>query len=100
MVIPPAELLMGRKLHSTLPMVQDMYKPRLPPHSKLLEKELSYCSKQQKNFNKCHRAHQLEPLQTGDQVWIPDFQQQAIVLHEVSPRSYLVQTPRGRVRRN
>ena len=91
---------MGRKLRSTLPMVQAMYKPRLPPHSELLQKEQSYRSKQQTNFNKRHRARQLEPLQTGDRVWIPEFQQQATVLHEVAPRSYLVQTPRGRIRRN
>ena len=42
----------------------------------------------------------MKPLQTGDQVWIPEFQRQAIVLCEVSPRSYLVQPPGGRMRRN
>ena len=32
----PAELLMGKKLCSTLPMIQEMYKPRLPPHSEIV----------------------------------------------------------------
>ena len=96
----PAELLMGRKLCSTIPMLPEMYKPSLPPHSEILQKEQLYRSKQQKNFNNRHRARQLKALQTGDQVWIPEFQQQATVLREVAPRSYLVQTPRGRMRRN
>ena len=96
----PAELLMGRKLCSTIPMLPEMYKPSLPPHSKTLQKEQLYRSKQQKHFNKRHRARQLKALQTSNQVWIPEFQQQATVLHEVAPRSHLVQTPRGRMRRN
>ena len=81
-------------------MIPEMYKPNLPPHSKILQKERLYWSKQQRNFNKHHRACQLKHLQTGDQVWIPEFQQQATFLREVVPRSYLVQTPRGRMRRN
>ena len=96
----PAELLMGRKLCSTIPMLPEMYKPNLPPHSEIFQKEQLYRSKQQQNFNKRHRARQLNPLQTGDQVWIPEFQQQATVVREVAPRSYVVQTPRGRMRRN
>ena len=57
-----AELLMGRKLCSTIPMLSEMYKPSLPPHSEILQKEQLYRSKQQKNFNKHHRAHQLKAL--------------------------------------
>ena len=96
----PAELLMGRKLHSTVPMIQEMYQPKLPPHSEISLKENLYRSKQQSYFNKRHRTCQLKPLKTGDQVWIPELHQQATVLHEVAPRSYLIQTPRGRIRRN
>ena len=57
----PAELLMGRKLCSTIPMISEMYKPNLPPHSEILQKEQLYCLKQQRKFNKCHRACQLKP---------------------------------------
>ena len=81
-------------------MLPEMYKPNLLPHSEILQKEQLHRSKQHKNFNKCHRARQLKALQTGNQVWIPEFQQQATVLRKVAPRSYLVQTPRGRMRRN
>ena len=96
----PAELLMGRKPRSTVPMIPELYKPKLLPHSEISQKEHQYRSKQQSNFNKRHRTHQLKPLKTGDQVWIPELHQQATVLREVAPRSYLIQTPRGRIRRN
>ena len=96
----PAELLMGRKPRSTVPMIPELYKPKLLPHSEISQKEHQYRSKQQSNFNKWHRTHQLKPLKTGDQVWIPELHQQATVLREVAPRSYLIQTPRGRIRRN
>ena len=46
------------------------------------------------NFNNCHRACQLKALQTGDQVRIPEFQQQATVLCKVALHSYLVHTLR------
>ena len=96
----PAELLMGRKLCSTIPMIQEMYKPKLPPHPEIFHKEQLSRSKQQKNFNKRHRAHLLKPLKTGDHVWIPEFHQQTTVLQEVAPRSYMLQTSRGKIRRN
>ena len=69
----PAELLMGRKLCSTIPVIPEMYKPNLPPHSEILQKEQLYRSKQQRNFNKCHRARQLKPLQTGDKFIFQNF---------------------------
>ena len=69
----PAELLMRRKLCSTIPMLPEMYKPSLPPHSEILQKEQLYRSKQQKNFNKHHRARQLKALQTGNQFGFLNF---------------------------
>ena len=72
-----------------------MYKPKLPPvhHTEIFQKEQLYWSKQQNNFNKRHRAHQLKPLKRGYQVWIPEFHQQATILHELAPHPYLIQTP-------
>ena len=52
---PPAELLMARKLYSTIPTLLKRYKPNLPRHSEILQKEQLYWSKQQTNFNKHHR---------------------------------------------
>ena len=54
----------------------------------------------EQRFDTRHRAYHLQPLQQGDIVWIPEFQQNATVLSEVAPHSYIIQTPTGRVRRN
>ena len=42
-----AELLIGRKLCSTIPMLPEMYKPNLPPHSEILQKN-SYAGQSNK----------------------------------------------------
>lgn len=78
--------------------INSAYDPRDVPAK--ASTSLLYRSKQQSDFNKRHRKRQLKPLKTGDQVWIPELYQQATVLHEVAARPYLIQTPRGRIRRN
>ena len=99
-VYSPAELLMGRKLCSTIPCVTRNVQAKLSTTFRDTPERTVTPVKATKNFNKRHRARQLKALQTGDQVWIPEFQQQATVLRKVAPRSYLVQTPRGRMGRN
>ena len=96
----PAELLMSRKLRTTIPMIQKKLSPCLPRKSLVKEKEEKIRERQQKNFNNHHRARQLGSLQTGEQVYIPDNSSEGIVLEEPSPRSYVVQTPNGTYRRN
>ena len=49
---------------------------------------------------KHHNARQLRPLQTGEQVYIPDNSSNGTVIDEPSPRSYNVQTSGGIYRRN
>ncbi|UYV73302.1 K02A2.6-like [Cordylochernes scorpioides] len=67
----PAELLMGRRLRTSVPAIESSLMPSLPP------------------------------LQQGDSVWIRDQRVEGTVLHKSEePRSYWVQTPQGKVRRN
>ncbi|UYV78565.1 K02A2.6-like, partial [Cordylochernes scorpioides] len=67
----PAELLMGRRLRTSIPAIESSLMPSLPP------------------------------LQQGDSVWIRDQRVEGTVLHKSEePRSYWVQTPQGEVRRN
>ncbi|UYV64751.1 K02A2.6-like [Cordylochernes scorpioides] len=50
---------------------------------------------------KRHDVHSLPPLQQGDSVWVRDQRVKGKVLHKSEePRSYWVQTPQGKVRRN
>ena len=52
-------------------------------------------SKQQNNFNRCHRTKSLEPLLPGETVWVPDCNASGTVVEENAPRSYTIQTPSG-----
>ena len=89
----PAELLMNRKLRSTVPMITKQYIPKVPCRSQLQYKEQLYREEQKRRFNTHPRTRELPPLQQGDAVWIPEFQRNATVLYQVA-------TPTGRVRRN
>ena len=81
-------------------MITKQYIPKVPCCSQLQYKEQLYREEQKRRFNTRHRTRKLPPLQQGDAVWIPQFQRNATVLSQVAPRSYTVQTPTGRVRRN
>ena len=90
----PAELLMGRKLRTTIPVVPTQLLPKLPKTSKLKKKKWIR-QRQRKNFNLQHQASELRPLQTCDYVWIPDTRSEGIVVQETNPWSYEVETPSG-----
>ncbi|XP_026050672.1 uncharacterized protein K02A2.6-like [Astatotilapia calliptera] len=96
----PAELLMHRKLRTTLPHIS---KENDNAHdNKLTDKRMKLKHRQKRNYDKT--ARRLEPLQERDVVRIagPDFwDKKATVLSEVGPRSFAVQTENGQVlRRN
>ena len=65
----PAELLMGRKLRTTVPVLPKVLQPKLPDQITLREKENEIRRRQQRNFNCRHKAKVLEP---GETVWIAD----------------------------
>ena len=96
----PSELLMGRKLRTTIPMIIKQLLPSIPSKFLVKGKEVKIREKQQKNFNKYHRASPLKVLKSGDLVYIPDNERQGTIIEESSTRSYTVQTPEGTYRRN
>ena len=93
----PAQLLMNRRLRTTLPTVTIQLQPSLPDCDVLKEK---LREKQKENYDRHHRAKSLEPLEPGDQVWIPDRSSSGTVVEQTAPRSYNVLTPSGEFRRN
>ena len=93
----PAELLMGRKLRTTLPMTSEQLKPSLPDDTLVRRKEKE---RMKRNFDKHHRARDLQPLEPGESVWIPENKSSGTVIGESNPRSYDVQTQDGMLRRN
>ena len=89
----PSELLMRRKIRTTLPIVGDQLKPRMPNVNKLRKKEERIRDRMKRNFDKHHNARILKTLSPGDTVWIPDLERDAsgtVVRQETSPRSYIV----------
>ena len=97
----PAELLMGRKLRTTLPTTLQVMKPQLPKVSRLQTKDKQIKKRQQQNFDQRHKATNLKPLQKGDRVWLSDRKTKGTVVNSCAPRSYIIQTDdQGTYRRN
>ena len=99
--LSPAEMLMGRRLRTQLPILPIALKPRGSHGESLERKEGLRRSDQQQNFNLRDKARNLPKLQIGDPVWIRDQNRQGQVVSRIpEPRSYLVRTDLGTVRRN
>ena len=96
----PAELLMSRRLRSNVPMTRQQRKPGIPDSNEVRERDEQMKHNQKKNFDNHHGAREMEPLSTGQLVWLPDSRVEARVEGEVAPRSYTVSTPQGHTRRN
>ena len=96
----PAELLMSRKLRTTLPVISEQLEPTLPNAKHVKEKEKQLKQRMKRNFDKRHRAKDLQPLHPGDVVWIPESASGGTVTGEANTRSYTVRTQEGMYRRN
>ena len=91
----PAELLMCRKLRTTIPVISKQLSPCLLNMTIVKQREVRIRERQQDNFNNYHQARQLRQLQLGGQVYIPNNSSEGTVIEESSTRSYIVQTPGG-----
>ena len=97
----PAELLMGRKLRTTIPVFHTQLEPKWPDLRKLNDKETVYRKKQQDYFNTRHRAKPLPPLCIGQEVKITNQEKPGIVVEKgQSPRQYIIRTPTSNLKRN
>ena len=89
----PSELLMSRRLRTTVPVIQQLLIPQVPDVVSVRESQKASKVKMKKDYDRRHAAHDLPELQPGDAVWIPEFKETGRVLDEVQTRSYVVQTP-------
>ncbi|UYV66038.1 K02A2.6-like [Cordylochernes scorpioides] len=97
----PAELLMGRRLTTSVPAIESSLMPRYLDSKALQEREKRRMINQKRLYDKRHDVHSLPQLQQGDSVWIRDQRVERKALHKSQePRSYWVQTPQRKVRRN
>ena len=97
----PAQLLMGRRLRTTVPALPSLLVPSLPHSAAVSSKEKDMRLEEQKRFDKRHRAHVLSKLAPGQEVWVTDSKVTGTVVGtHTTPRSYMVDVPLGTVRRN
>ena len=96
----PAELLMSRKLRTTVPIIEQERVPKVPEQAVVKEMESQVKGLQKINFDHRHRAVELPELNPGDKVWITDRKIEGNVVKRVAPRSYIINTTIGEYRRN
>ena len=96
----PSQLLMSRRLRSTVPMVRSLREPQVPDKLSVSDKDSQVKCRQKQNYDDRHRVQDTEPLSIGDPVWLPDQEAEGQVVATSTPRSYIVETPRGQYRRN
>lgn len=91
---------MGRRLRTPVPQHPSLLSPELPDRATVAEKEGERKIKDTRVFNKRHRVRNLRQL-TPQPVWITDTKTQGTVVSTHStPRSYVVDSPSGTIRRN
>ena len=105
--ISPADLFMGRKIRTTLPILQDNLKPNWPNEDGIRQADAAAKQRQAYFYNRKNGVKILPPLSPGDSTLMKlDGQKQwttPAVVHSSSstPRSYIVETAQGeRYRRN
>ena len=97
----PAQLLMGRRIRTTLPVHPSMLEPQWPDLASVCAKERQYKQQQKANFDRHHNARELPALKQGTEVWVRDMKQTGTVAEKAqTPRSYVIQTEDGMLRRN
>lgn len=97
----PAQLLMGRRLRTTVPTLPELLDPALPDSHAVALKEKEKRAMDAQHYNRRHRTRTLRGLSPGQEVWVTDHRTSGRVIgNHTTPRSYLVDTPQGTVRRN
>lgn len=97
----PAELLFSRRIRTTVPTMGSELEPRTLPRNDIADRDARQKLQQKANFDRRHKARELSTLQPGQPVWISDKREYGkIVKKAEEPRSYIVETQKGTVRRN
>ena len=96
----PSQLLMGRKLCSTVPQLPTHFSPQLPTQTDLRERDQKLKKSQKENFDQRHRVRNLKPLTPEEKIWITDRKESGTVISKVLNRSYEIEAKGGRYRRN
>ena len=97
----PSELLMGRRIRTSIPVFHTQLTPKWPDMKRLQATEAEPRQKQKANFDQRHRAIPLCPIDTDTPVYVKDMDVTGTVSGTAkTPRSYLIDTEKGPIRRN
>lgn len=99
----PSELLFGRRIRTTLPLTQTSLTPNWNYLPQFKKDNQQFKETQKRNFDKGHQAKSKPEIPSGTEVVLNSEDQpiQGTVLQPAeTPRSYVVQTPSGELRRN
>ncbi|ELU06798.1 hypothetical protein CAPTEDRAFT_194439 [Capitella teleta] len=103
----PSEIMIGRKLRTTIPALLKTLKSGMAPSQKILEENYAKAQRQYADhYNRRHGVRELAPLDPGTQVRLQKnpgdkwgTKGTVVETHE-TPRSYIIDTDNGRYRRN
>jgi len=101
--LSPAELLQGRKIRTDVPQPKSSFIPQWTHTQQLKQLHDKYKSSQSEYYNKRHRVRSLPPLPDNTPVWVQTDNGHVpgtVVQPASTPRSYIVSTPTGQMRRN
>lgn len=85
----PAQLLIGRKIRNSVPMLHTKLNPQWPDLDKVQAREAISKLKQQSTFNNRHKAIPLTPLEPGTEVHVKDLERPGLVVKPAETlRSY------------
>ena len=97
----PAELLMSRRLRTTVPVSKDLQEPKLADKETVKNRDRDLKRAQKEYYDRRHCAKEQSSLFPGQEVWIPDNGITGRIQQEESHRSYSVTTQNeGAIRRN
>ena len=99
----PSELLMGRMMRTNIPMLKERLMPKLPDYTKFRECDKKFKQVQKSNYDSRHGVHQLPSIPDDSEVWVTTESRRTsgqVVARADTPRSYMVRTDSGTVRRN
>jgi transposase InsO family protein len=96
----PSQLSMGRHLRNNLPMLPRNLQPSWPNQEAVQKKEETYRGKMKVNYDRRHGVRPLQHLHKDDQVIIDGKTEGTVKGPTNEPRSYIVETPNGEMRRN
>ena len=101
--LSPSELLMGRRLRTTLPIVKDQLAPPWPYLDEFQKLNEQFKQRQKADYDRRHRSHHLPAIPNDTEVWVTSGATPSpgrVTAHSSAPRSYIVDTPQGEMRRN